>query len=232
LAEVLARRAKELPPPVQMCDALSRNTTPPLKTVQGNCVAHGRRKFAEVVSRSLEESRHVLETVREVYRNDAAAKKQDMSPEERLRFHQTRSRPLLTPLRRWMRQQIRERKVESNSALGQALVYMDRHWKKLTLFLRVPGAPLDNNICEAALKRSILHRKNSLFYKTQHGANVGDLFMSLIHTCALQKVNALDYLTELQIHARELALQPQAWMPWNYRETLAAAAAGQNPQPV
>jgi len=61
---------------------------------------------------------------------------------------------------------------------------MPNHWEPLTLFLRVPKAPLDNNLCERALKRVILHRKNSLFFKTDHGADVGDLFMSLIHTCA------------------------------------------------
>lgn len=31
----------------------------------------------------------------------------------------------------------------------------------LTLFLRQEGAPLDNNICERALKKSILHRKTA-----------------------------------------------------------------------
>ena len=30
-------------------------------------------------------------------------------------------------------------------------------------------------------KMDILHRKNSLFYKTRKGAQMGDLFMSLIH---------------------------------------------------
>jgi hypothetical protein len=62
----------------------------------------------------------------------------------------------------------------------------------------VPGAPLDNNLCEQLLKKSILHRKNSLFYKTEHGAFIGDLFMSLIHTCNLQHINAFEYLTTLQ----------------------------------
>jgi Transposase IS66 family len=42
-----------------------------------------------------------------------------------------------------------------------------------------------NNICERALKRAVLHRKNALFYKTLNGAEAGDLFMSLIHTCEL-----------------------------------------------
>jgi hypothetical protein len=64
-----------------------------------------------------------------------------------------------------------------------------------------------------------LHRKSALFYRTLHGAAVGDLFMSLIHTCQLCGANAFDYLIELQRHAQELAAHPADWMPWNYRHT-------------
>ena len=95
-----------------------------------------------------------------------------------------------------------------------------RHWKGLTAFLRHAGAPLDNNICEQALKRAVLHRKNALFYKTLNGAQVGDLFMTLIHTCQLCGANSFEYLTELLRHAGELAAHPAEWMPWNYREKL------------
>ena len=116
------------------------------------------------------------------------------------------------------------REAEPNSGLGGAIRYMLRHWEKLTLFLRQPGAPLDNNIGERALKKAILHRKNALFYKTQNGARVGDLFMSLIYTCQLNQANPFDYLTQLQRHADELAASPAQWMPWNYRETLARLA--------
>jgi hypothetical protein len=101
---------------------------------------------------------------------------------------------------------------------------MLKYWDRLTLFLRVPGAPLDNNICERALKRAILHRKNALFYKTCHGAHVGDVYMSLIHTCVLCGVNPFDYLTEIDRHADELSSSPQNWMPWNYRELLDAVS--------
>jgi hypothetical protein len=89
------------------------------------------------------------------------------------------------------------------------------------LFLRKAGAPLDNNLVERSLKRAVLHRKNALFYRTLHGAQVGDLFMSLIHTCQLCGANSFDYLVELQRHAHELTARPAEWMPWNYRETLA-----------
>ncbi len=220
LAEVLKKRAKELGPPIQMCDALSRNLPKELEVIVANCLAHGRRKFIDQVENFPEPCRYVLETLREVYRNDALAKEQGMSFDERLAFHQAQSAPLMEQLKKWLNEQIAERKVEPNSGLGKAISYMINHFNKLTLFLRVPGAPLDNNLCERALKKAILHRKNALFYKTENGAYAGDLFMSLIHTCQLAGVSAFDYLTELQIHAAELSRNPPQWMPWNYGDTL------------
>lgn len=218
LADVLAHRAETLAPPIQMCDALARNAPAEFKTLLANCLAHGRRQFVEVVERFPEACRYVLETLAEVYKNDATARKEEMSPAARLMFHQAGSGPLMEKLRGWCHRQLEERLVEPNSPLGAAIAYLLHHWAKLTLFLGEPGAPLDNNICEQVLKRAILHRKNALFYKTLNGAHVGDLFMSLIHTCRFNDVNPFDYLTELQGHAADLAVRPENWMPWNYRE--------------
>jgi len=128
-------------------------------------------------------------------------------------------------LQQWLTAQLEEKKVEPNSGLGGAMTYLLKHWQRLTLFLRQSGAPLDNNVCERALKKAILHRKNSLFYKTEKGAEVGDLFMSLIHTCELNCANPFEYLTQLQRHAEELADNPSQWMPWNYSQTLQSACA-------
>jgi hypothetical protein len=117
------------------------------------------------------------------------------------------------------------RPTRCSPGLGHAIAYLLNHWTPLTLFLRQAGAPLDNNLCERALKRAILHRKNALFYKTLNGAHVGDLFMSVIHTCGLDGVNPFGYLTALQRHADALAATPAVWMPWNYRETVAQLGA-------
>jgi transposase len=226
LAGVLTRRARKLPAPIQMCDALSRNT-PKLEGVEilvANCLAHGRRQFVEVVENFPEECRYVLETLRSVYHNDALAREQGWSPQDRLRFHREHSGPLLKELHDWMKAQFAERKTEPNSGLGKAISYVLNRWPKLTLFLEQPDAPLDNNIVERALKKAILNRKNALFYKTPNGAEAGDLFMSLIHTCELNGANPFDYLTELQRHAGELPPNPSQWMPWNYRETMARFA--------
>jgi len=230
LAAVLARRAQALAPPIQMCDALTRNLPKlpaKLEVIVSYCLAHARRRFVEVVANFPEECRHVLETLGEVYAYDAQAREQGMSLEARLHFHQEHSGPVMAGLQAWLRAQFAEKKVEPNSGLGEAITYLLKHWDPLTLFLRKAGAPLDNNLCERALKKAILHRKNSLFYKTENGAHVGDLYMSLIHTCELNGANPFDYLTELQKHAAELVKNPTAWMPWNYRETLQQTGTSQ-----
>ena len=224
LEQLLTQRKRELAPPIQMCDALSRNMSPDFEAIVANCLAHGRRKFVDVAHSFPAECRHVLEALGKVYENDAKAREQQLSPEQRLRFHQSESGSLMNELHQWMAEQFEQRKVEPNSGLGQAIRYMQNHWPKLTLFLRVPGAPLDNNICERALKKAILHRKNALFYKTQNGARVGDLFMSLIQTCHLAGTSAFEYLTELQKHVRDVARDPPRWLPWNYKAALDAAA--------
>jgi len=221
LTDLLAQRNTELAAPIQMCDGLSRNLPDEFATLLARCNAHARRKFIDVESSFPDEVRHVLETVAQVYRNDALAKERGLSAEERLRFHQTESAPLLQGLEKWFAEQIKARTIEPNSGLGDAIAHMTKHWDELTLFLRVPGAPLDNNLCERVLKKAILHRKTALFYKTLNGARVGDLFMSIIHTAELAKIDVFGYLVALQRHHEHVADNPAAWMPWNYSSALA-----------
>jgi transposase len=230
LRDVLLQRAADLKPPIQMCDGLSRNEPDlpeGLQTILSNCNAHSRRQFVDVASRFPEECRYVLEVFRDVYHNDAIARRQGMSPEERLTFHKTASAPRMEDLRCWMADQIDEKKVEPNSGLGEAILYTQKRWDRLTRFLHIPGVPLDNNAAERILKKAILSRKNSYFYRTAGGAHVGDMFMSLIHTAELVKANPFDYLTELQKHTEEVKSNPSHWMPWNYRETIEEAGGQQ-----
>ena len=125
-----------------------------------------RRRFVEVVDDFPDECRHQLEVLREAYKTDALARQRGLSPEDRLRLRQEQSGPRMADLGVWLREQIEQHKVEPNSGLGKAIGYIRKHWEPLTLFLREPGAPLDYTVCERALKKAILHRKNALFCKT------------------------------------------------------------------
>src|SRR5712691_318216 len=220
LAAVLAHRASGLEPPIQMCDALSRNVPKAFAVVLAHCLCHARRHVVDVAPNFPEESRYILETFRDVYRYDARARERGLTPEARLAFHQMHSRPLMDALHSWLAAQLTERRIEPNSGLGQAIRHLLKHWIPLTRFLEVPGAPLDSNLVERALKRAILHRKASLFYKTPNGAQVGDLFMALVHTCELNGIEAFDYLIALQRHLDALKVAPGAWLPWTYRDTI------------
>jgi hypothetical protein len=231
LADVLKQRDSELGPPIQMCDGLPRNLPKDFETLLANCLTHGRRHFVDIVENFPAECRYVIETLAKVYKNDAITREQKMSAEERMHFHKEHSAGLMEDLECWMTEQLEQRKVEPNSSLGQAFSYMLKRWDKFTLFLRVPGAPLDNNICERALKKAILHRKNALFYKTEHGAEVGDTYMSLIYTAELAGVNPFDYLTTLLKHPEQVRRSPHEWMPWNYHATAVALAEARDPPP-
>jgi transposase len=223
LADILEKRSAALPPPIQMCDGLSRNLPKDFKVILSNCLAHARRYFVDVEPNLPQECTYVLEILERVYENDEITKQQNMTPDQRLQYHQQQSAPLMDDLKDWLSRQFEDKQVEPNSSLGQAITYMLNHWKELTLVLRVPKAPLDNNLCERALKKAILHRKNSLFFKTRHGAYIGDLFMSLIHTCNLCKVNPFEYLKTLQQHSSELFRDPDKWLPWNYEQLISTA---------
>jgi transposase len=224
IAKVLAKRKNGLDPPIQMCDALARNSSEEFQSILANCLTHGRRNFVDIADNFPDECLYVLETLGEVYHHEAITLEQGMTSAQRLRYHQENSGLLMDGLHCWLNTQLDEKKVEPNSSLGKAINYMLGHWQPLTLFLKVEKAPLDNNVCERALKMAILHRKNSLFYKTEHGAYIGDLFMSLIHTCALAKINPFEYLTALQKNSSALFANPKRWLPWNYKENFASPA--------
>lgn len=220
LAALLKHRSAELDGPVLMCDALSWNTsklTGSDEVELAHCLAHGRRKFVAIVDSFPKECLHVLEEIGKVYVVEAKIQEQGLGPKERLAQHKLHSKPIMDKLSVWIAEQL-DGKTEPNSRLGKALKYLQRHWKALTKFLKSGKAPLDNNICERAIKKTVLNRKNAFFYRTLNGAQVGDLWMSLIHTCELNDVNPFEYLVALQRNSVKLAESASGWLPWNYKE--------------
>lgn len=184
------------------------------------CLVHGRRKFYEVLGYFSQECEFVLDIIGQVYKHEAHCKKHKLNPQERLQYHKENSAPLMEALRVWLNNQLLHHLVEENSGLGDATRYMLRHWDALTKFLSVAGAPIDNSLCEQAIKVAIRHRRNSLFYKTFKGAQVGDCLMSIIHTAAKNNINIFDYLNVLQRNQQAVWENPASWLPWNYQGTL------------
>jgi hypothetical protein len=214
VGELLRSRLSELRPPLQVGDALAANWSHPFPVIAVKCLAHTRRQFADIEQIFPEPCRYVQETLAAVYRFEAETR--TMTPEERLAHHQRYSAPVLKGLQHWISEQFAQRLVEPNSVLGKALAYLQRHWEGLTQFLRYRQAPLDTNVVERVLKRVVLHRKNALFFRTEHGAAVGDILMSVIETCRINGVHAWEYLLRVVRQARAAREDPASWLPWNY----------------
>lgn len=229
LAALLDKREAAQEPPLVMSDALSHNDVEEGLVVRCHCLAHGRRQFSDIEEMFPSECRVVIETLQAVFDHDEVAREQAMSPAARLAYHQAYSKPLMDNLKGWLDQQIDDRLVEPNSALGKAITYMRTYWATLTRFLHIEKAPLDNNLVERALKLFIRQRKNSLFYKSEHSAHIASVLTSLILTCLYAGVNALDYFVALQEHRAEVFAEPEAWLPWTYQASLALKVSPSTP---
>jgi len=221
LAALLKQREAGQEPPLVMSDALSRNEIDEGTVIRCHCLAHGRRQFSDIEEVFPGECRVVIDALKQVFDHDEEARDQQMSPQARLAYHQEYSQPLMDELKGWLDHQLADRLVEDNSSLGKAILYMQGHWETLTRFLSIPGAPLDNNLVERALKLFIRQRKNSLFYKTEHSAYIASVLTSLIATCIYAGINVLDYLVALQEHRAAVFADPSAWLPWTYQASLA-----------
>jgi hypothetical protein len=223
LQRLLGKRQAGLAKPLAMSDALSSNAVADESIlIRCHCLAHGRRKFSDLEEQFPHECQVVLDVIRQVFDHDEHARQEQLSPEARLAYHQAQSQRLMDELKRWLDQQIEDHLVEPNSALGKAIGYMRTRWEPFTRFLTVPGAPLDNNLAERALKLFIRQRKNSLFYKSPHSAYIASVLTSLIATCLYAGVNAVDYLVALQEHRREVFANPSGWLPWAYARSRAS----------
>jgi hypothetical protein len=223
LAELIGKRDEGLGRPIQMSDALAANTSVEKNVIRAYCLAHARRKVFELKDDYPAECVVVLDAVGKVYGYEAETA--GMDGERRLAYHQEKSGPVMKELKQWIEAQFSDRKVEPNSNLGKALQYWLSHWEELTVWLREPGTPLDNNESERALKQFILTRKNSLFFKTEHGASVGDVLASLIRTCRLNGVNAWDYLVTIIRNRKDARSNPDRYLPWDYKSEEAASLA-------
>jgi transposase len=219
LDDLLALRDAALAPMLWMSDALAANTPKchGKRVVGLNCLVHARRQFVDITEYFPDACEHVIAAIATVYRYEAHCIDAELSSTQRLTYHQAHSAPVMDALKGWMEQQFADKQVEPNSRLGQAFNYMLKRWAALRGFLRIPGAPLDNNPAEQALKLSVRYRNNSLCDKNQHGADVGDVLSSLIETCRLNGINPIDYLSALLHNRSAVFADPAAWLPWTFQ---------------
>jgi len=215
--QLLCARDPALDKPVLMSDALSSNHVAQLSYDKALCNVHARRGFAELVEQSPIEALFALERFGPVWENEAHCTDKRLDNKKRLDYHREHSLPHMEKLRQWCEQSISDNgDVEPNSNLGAAMAYVVKHYEGLSAFCRIPNAPVDNNEIERLIKLIVRSRKNSLFFKTQNGADVSDVLTSILATCHEAQVNAFDYPQSVQRNQLAVRTAPAQWLPWNY----------------
>jgi hypothetical protein len=219
--EILSQRGSFHPPPLLMSDALSSNR-PSLGYEVQHCLcnSHGRRQFAEVLNQFPEEVEQVLKWYGEIWRYDDEARELRLNAERRRAWHEKHSLPVMKQIRDWGEAELANGNVEENSGLGKAVSYFNKHYEGLTAFCRIEGAQLDNNRVDQALKLVARNRKNAMFHKTQAGASIADVVMSMIATSAEAGINVLDYFNTLQRLQSDVRANPKQFLPWNYQSNI------------
>jgi ssDNA-binding Zn-finger/Zn-ribbon topoisomerase 1 len=214
-----------LDPVMIMSDALNQNN---VKNTTGiveiNCNAHGRRKFQDIEKKYEKEKDYILDLISTVYLNEKTCKENNYTGKIRLLYHQENSTKSMTDLKDWLDGAFEKKITEPNSSFGKSIQYMLNHWEKLIGFLKYEDAALDNNLLEGTLRTPVLNRKNWLFYKTERGALVGDIILSILKTCSLNKKDPFAYLNFIQANANEIEsafgrnekLDPR-FLPWNFK---------------
>jgi transposase len=211
--ERIVRWQQTKDPMLAIADGLAANHNHNLsdRIIEGGCNMHARRNFYELREFEPDDAKVVLRIYERIYKLDGELK--SVSQEERLREHQRMSGPLMEELRARAERKVQE--LMPNFQLYKAYKYLLNHWERLTLFLTVPGAPLDNGQAERGLKLAILHRKNSLFYKSEYGAFVGDVLMSLLFTARLNGLNPVKWLEQILTRYRVSPLEAEKLMPFS-----------------
>lgn len=224
LDELLDKRPEGLSVPIEGCDALARNKPKKHETQLSFCNSHNRRHFFDLLLLWPKEAMHVLELYSGIFYSEKITIERKLSKEDKLKYHQEHSASVMADIKKYCDDLLNSKKIEPNDVFGKSIAYQNKHWDGLTLFLRVAGAPLTTNSVERSLKSAIRNRKNSLFYKTEWGALVGDIHHTIIETCVQNVVNPMDYLVACQICSEELRKNPHLWLPWNFANNLSYIA--------
>nr|WP_246535065.1 transposase [Methylomonas paludis] len=104
-----------------------------------------------------------------------------------------------------------------NSLLGKALHYLSSQWPKLTRFVENGDWPINNNLCENAIRPFVVGRRNWLFCDTVAGAHASANLYSLIETCKANSIDPYTYLVDLfkKIPLAKNAEDFEVLLPWN-----------------
>lgn len=215
--DIFSHRIDNIKPPNMMSDALSSNNVTAVPIQKNLCNAHARRQFMDIENSFPNEVKWIVEQYQLIFNQFKKAEASGKRESVRLRYHQRYTQPIFESMKAWCEHQIIEH-GEQHSNLAKAQQYFLNHYDGLTAICKFEGAQVENNAAERALKLIIRSRKNSLFCKTEAGAQTTNVITSIIATCAMNQINAYEYLIWVQRNRVQVKQNPDAFTPWMFQK--------------
>lgn len=185
-----------------------------------NCLAHARRKFAEIVKVSKKRgvANVVVERIAELYKIEKILKLEGGTEDEIYKIRQEKSKPILEKLKIYLEEKTAG--VLPKSMLGKAFAYILTHWNGLIKYLDDGRLEIDNNRTERVIKPFATGRKNWLFSDSVPGANASANIYSLIQTCKVHGVEPYKYLRYVLSEINKCASVEdyEKLLPYNYKD--------------
>ncbi len=188
------------------------------------CWAHCRRYFVEAeavipkAARSPEQAAtQFIAAIGELYAVESRAR--DLDAEARWTLRAEQSRPVLDRIEQLLLRHLHA--VVPRSLLGKALHYLSAQWPKLIRYVENGAWPIDNNLCENAIRPFCVGRRNWLFSDSVAGAQASANLYSLIETCKANSIDPYAYLVSLfrKLPAAQSADDFEALLPWHLLAT-------------
>ena len=222
LADLLVHRDTSLKTAIQMKDASTMNIPAGIEVIESKCNSHAIRKFKDLREIYPKWCEEILKNYTKVSKINQMLLKKGVNDKERLAYHKKHSLPLMEEIKSYVIGLINNKVIEPNSSLGSAIAYFRSHYNELIAFCNIEGAAFENNKAERALKMVIRLRKTSMFYKTEHGAEVAGMLHSLLYTAQEAGINVLYYLQFVLENPDKVRQNPQGFLPWTFQATLEA----------
>jgi transposase len=169
------------------------------------CLAHGRRKFEKSKDNDPKRAGYALKKIQELYEIEREAREQELTFEQRKELRQKVSVPILIELETWMRDQLTQ--VLPRSAIGEAITYSLKLWKRLTRYTEDGRWEIDNNAIENSIRPVALGRKNYMFAGSHEAAKNAAMIYSFLGTCKINNVEPYAWLNDVLTRIPDHSIQ-------------------------
>jgi len=187
-------------------DVLFENTTLKLsQCFEVGCHAHSRRKFYDCLTTHIKQADYVLDLYHELF--DIEARIQGKSYDEILQARQVEAKPILEKIKEYFLELQPTLTPKDEFLVG--IKYFLKNWVALTRYLSDPDLDISNNDTERLIKEFVLVRKNILFMGSDRAGRASAILMTLIASANRNKLNPVEYLTDVFTRINSLAHDPE-----------------------